>query len=109
MPDADELDDGFAAKYVNSSGEQLLYFGADRFATNGTKDAGFWFFHDEVKALAPVGGADGLFTGLHTAPSPGSDGKFCVQANGGDVPAARTGLFRLVATTATTPPATSSS
>ena len=91
VPDADELDDGFAAKYIDSSGEQHLYFGADRFATNGTKDAGFWFFHDEVKAIPPVGTADGLFSGVHTAPSPGSDGKFCVQANGGNVPGGQNG------------------
>jgi hypothetical protein len=74
VPDSDELDDGFAVKYVDD--DQNLYFGADRFATNGSKDAGFWFFHDEV-ATVEVPGADGTFTGEHTAPSPGANGIFC--------------------------------
>ena len=35
VPDADELDDGFAVKYVDgTTGDQHLYFGADRFAVN---------------------------------------------------------------------------
>ena len=53
VPDADELDDGFAVKY-DVNGEQTLFFGADRFATNGSKDAGFWFFHQKVSPVAPV-------------------------------------------------------
>ena len=44
---------------------QILYFGADRYATNGSKDFGFWFFHK------PVGtNADGTFSGSHTLPDP---------------------------------------
>ncbi len=76
VPDADELDDGFAVKY-DVNGEQTLFFGADRFATNGSKDAGFWFFHQKVSPVAPVGTADGTFTGVHTAPDPGANGIFC--------------------------------
>lgn len=83
VPDADELDDGFAVKYVDGSGAQHLYFGADRFAANGSKDAGFWFFHDDVGTVAPVGTADGTFDGVHTAPvDNGADG-FCNPAAGG--------------------------
>jgi hypothetical protein len=83
VPDADELDDGFAVKY--SDGDQELFFGSDRFATNGSKDAGFWFFHDTVAAIPPANGGDGTFTGAHTEPDPGDDG-FCNSASGGSVP-----------------------
>jgi hypothetical protein len=83
VPDADELDDGFAIKYVDGTGAQQLYFGADRFAANGTKDAGFWFFHDTVAALDQVGGADGKFSGVHTAPVDGDGDGFCNPAAGG--------------------------
>jgi hypothetical protein len=71
VPDADEIDDAFAIKYdVNN--EQTLFFGSDRFATNGAKDMGFWFFHQ------PVGtNTDGTFSGNHTVPvDTGNDG-FC--------------------------------
>lgn len=61
VPDADEILDGYAAKY-DTGGHQILYFGADRYATNGSKDFGFWFFH------GPVGqNDDGTFSGTHTA------------------------------------------
>lgn len=76
VPDADELDDGFAVKYVDTDGEQHLFFGADRFAVNGTKDAGFWFFHDEVGPV-PAASGDSTFTGVHTPPDPGLNGVFC--------------------------------
>jgi hypothetical protein len=76
VPEADELDDGFAAKYV-SGADQNLYFGADRAATNGAKDAGFWFFHKSVTPVPGVGSADGTFIGEHTAPDPGDNGVFC--------------------------------
>jgi len=82
VPDANELDDGMAIKYIDGDGDEHLYFAADRFAVNGTKDAGFWFFHDEVANLEPLGNEDGLFAGVHTAPDPGDDG-FCNPGNGG--------------------------
>jgi len=85
VPDADELDDGFAIKYIDGNGDQQLYFGADRFAVNGTKDAGFWFFHDDVAPVPPANGGDGTFTGLHTAPTDGGDG-FCNGDSGGSGP-----------------------
>ena len=77
VPDADELDDGFAVKYIDTEGDQHVYFGADRFAVNGSKDAGFWFFHEAVGTVDPVGSADGTFDGFHTAPNPGDNGVFC--------------------------------
>ena len=85
VPDANELDDGFAVKYVDGSGDQHVYFGADRFAVEGSKDAGFWFFKDAVSPVDPVGGADGTFTGAHTAPIDGGGDGFCNQATGGNV------------------------
>ena len=83
VPDADELDDGFAIKYVDGTGDQHVFFGADRFATNGTKDAGFWFFHDTVAPVDPVGGGDGTFTGTHTEPVDGDGDGFCNPDEGG--------------------------
>jgi hypothetical protein len=59
VPDADEINDAMAAKF-DSGGDQILYFAADRFAVNGAKDFGFWFFHNPVAAEA-----DGTFSGTH--------------------------------------------
>jgi hypothetical protein len=65
VPDADEILDAFAAKYIVEGGardgHQVLYFGADRLAVNGAKDFGFWFFRN------PVGlNGDGTFSGQHS-------------------------------------------
>ena len=49
VPPSDEILDAFAAKY-EVGGRQLLFFGADRWTTNGAKDFGFWFFKNEVSA-----------------------------------------------------------
>ena len=43
VPAKDDLLDAFAAQYDNGH----LYFGADRYATNGDAQIGFWFFHNE--------------------------------------------------------------
>lgn len=69
VPPSDEILDAFAAKYTDSNTHQLLFFGADRWATNGAKDFGFWFFHDEV-SMNP----DGTFSGNHTRPTATSRG-----------------------------------
>ena len=60
MPPKDEILNAYAAKYI-VGGEEILYFGADRFAQNGTADFGFWFFRGEVGT-----NADGTFSGVHT-------------------------------------------
>lgn len=65
VPPSDEILDAFAIKYDTGT-RQLLFFGADRYATNGAKDMGFWFFHDTVGL-----NADGTFSGNHTRPSDG--------------------------------------
>jgi len=49
VPPSDEILDAFAAKYDDGTRE-LLFFGADRWSTNGAKDFGFWFFKNEVVA-----------------------------------------------------------
>ena len=67
VPDDDQITDAFAAAYVVPSGpdagNRALYFGMDRYATNGDADAGFWF-------LQPADGfsmnSDGSFSGHHT-------------------------------------------
>ena len=58
VPDADQINDGYAIKFVDPVAEadgkkhQFLYFGADRYATNGSKDFSFWFFQNPVNADA---------------------------------------------------------
>ena len=61
VPDADDITDGFAAKYDGTDGHQYLFFGADRTAVNGAKDLGFWFFKSPVSL-----NEDGTFNGVHT-------------------------------------------
>lgn len=46
-PDKDELLNAYAARYGD-----LLYFGADRYSNSGDAVMGFWFFQNEVTALA---------------------------------------------------------
>ena len=60
VPPKDEITNAYAAKYI-SGGHEILYFGADRFAQNGSADFGFWFFRNEVSM-----NADGTFSGVHT-------------------------------------------
>ena len=54
-PDKDELLNGYAARYGD-----FMYFGADRYAGNGSAQMGIWFFQNEV---GPVAG--GTFSGQH--------------------------------------------
>lgn len=60
VPDKDEIEDAMAAMY-DVSGDQILYFAADRLAVNGSADFGFWFFKSDVST-----NADGTFSGVHT-------------------------------------------
>lgn len=57
VPDKDNLLNAYAAQYDNGN----LYFGADRYATNGDAQIGFWFFHNEISL-----NDNGTFSGLHT-------------------------------------------
>src|ERR1044071_8079968 len=56
VPDKDEVLNAYAAKYTGPGGDDILAFGADRFANDGTAFMGFWFF---VNPVFPA--ADGRF------------------------------------------------
>ena len=76
-PDKDDLEHAYAAAY-SKDGQLYLYFGADRFAVNGSANVGFWFLQGGV---APVAG--GTFSGTH------QDGDVFVASeftNGGAIP-----------------------
>lgn len=67
VPDADEILHAYAAKYSNSN--QYLYFGADRYATNGAKDFGFWFFKNPISSSGDTISntcPNGAFSGTHS-------------------------------------------
>ncbi|MES2590753.1 MAG: T9SS type A sorting domain-containing protein [Bacteroidota bacterium] len=57
VPDKDNILHGGVALYDNCK----LYFFADRYATNGSANIGFWLFKDNVSVLN-----DGTFSGIHT-------------------------------------------
>ena len=59
VPDKDDITNAYAAAY-NVGGDQVIYFGADRFANNGDSQIGFWFFQNDI-GLNP----NGTFSGVH--------------------------------------------
>jgi hypothetical protein len=71
VPDADEILDAYAIKFQGSAvgAHQFLYFGADRFAVNGAKDMGFWFFQKSVQTKS-----DGTFVDETGAPAKHTNG-----------------------------------
>lgn len=64
LPDKDNLQDSFAARYQPSTGsyagKDLLYFGSDRFDNSGDAQQGFWFFQNPITL-----NSDGTFSGVH--------------------------------------------
>lgn len=85
-PDKDDIVNVYASAFFNESEELNLYFGADRYANNGTATLGFWFLQ---QAVAPIEG--GTFSGEHEV------GDLLVVAdftNGGDVSTVK--LYRWV-------------
>jgi hypothetical protein len=86
-PPKNDLTDGYAAQYTckgsetnsvascsGTTGDKLLYFGADRLSNNGSANIAFWFFQGPVAATpSPLSGttcnvsAGCPFSGLHTA------------------------------------------
>src|SRR5262245_55753545 len=79
-PDKNQILDAFAAAYVDpSNNHTILYFGMDRFDTNGDSNVGFWFLQDPAFSVGP----NGVFTGKHV-----EGDLFVVSAfgNGGSVP-----------------------
>jgi hypothetical protein len=77
VPPKDEISDAYAAVYQVGD-ETRLYFGADRFANNGSSQIGFWFFQNTVSL-----NSGGTFSGVHVATGPGPDGVFCGDPNAG--------------------------
>ena len=75
-PDKDQIQDAFAASYTKD-GDSFVYFGMDRYATEGTSDIGFWFFQSPVST-----NPDGTFSGVHT---PGDILVLSEFTNGGSV------------------------
>jgi hypothetical protein len=61
VPPKDEILNAYAAKYTGATGDDILIFGADRYAINGTAFIGIWFFQQPVFAVEE----DGKF---HTGP-----------------------------------------
>jgi hypothetical protein len=62
-PDKDNITNAYAANYV-VNGKQVVYFGADLYATNGDAELAFWLFQDEITPV-PAGGTQGTFDGEH--------------------------------------------
>lgn len=72
-PDKGEILNAYAAKALGGDGHELLYFGMDRYAVDGSTDIGFWFFKSPVVACPdPSAGdacddqPDGTFIGNQT-------------------------------------------
>ena len=61
VPDKDEIDQAYAAKYIDSiTGDVVLVFGGTRHATNGDANIGFWFFQNTIGT-----NPGGTFSGFH--------------------------------------------
>lgn len=59
-PDKGEILNAYAAKAIDGN-DQILYFGMDRYAVDGSTDIGFWFFQAEIGLEG-----DGSFSGSQT-------------------------------------------
>ncbi|MBI2395570.1 MAG: hypothetical protein HYV09_38750 [Deltaproteobacteria bacterium] len=79
VPDKDDIVNAYAAAYNDTNGDLIIYFGADRFATDGDAQMGFWFFRDDVHFVPTPSDSgeseDGTFSGHHL------DGDLLVLAN----------------------------
>jgi uncharacterized repeat protein (TIGR01451 family)/fimbrial isopeptide formation D2 family protein len=81
--DKNDIAHAYAAAY-DHEGELIVYFGLDRYASNGAAQVGFWFIQDDFGLTG--GPASGGFTGQHVV------GDVLVQidfANGGANPQLR--------------------
>jgi hypothetical protein len=66
LPDKDNLLHAFAARYT-AGGQELLYFGSDRFDNSGDAVQGFWFFQQDVDKVGTTGAASRAFTKMATS------------------------------------------
>jgi hypothetical protein len=103
LPDKDNLQDAFAARYSipesalcpaagTATNCEVLYFGSDRFDNSGDAQQGFWFFQNQI-TLDP---ATGKFVGVH------KDGDLLILSdfsNGGQV--STINIYRWTGTDAT--------
>jgi hypothetical protein len=65
VPDKDEINDAYAAAYTDATtGDVLLYFGADRYDNSGDSQIGFWFFQNPI-TLKTGNAGSGTFNGVH--------------------------------------------
>ena len=82
--DKNDISDAYAAAY-KKDGDVIVYFGLDRYASNGAAQVGFWFLQSDF-GLVNADGAAGTFTGEHV------NGDVLVQIdfeNGGASPVIR--------------------
>lgn len=71
--DKDDITNAYAAAYTNQTdtglnnvGDTIIYFGLDRFSTNGTAQVGFWFLQDPTFGKTNIASQGGFeFSGLH--------------------------------------------
>jgi uncharacterized repeat protein (TIGR01451 family) len=81
--DKDNITNAYAAAYTNTVdtgnnniGDLIIYFGLDRFSTNGSAQVGFWFLQDPAFGLSNTASGGGFqFTGAH------QDNDVLVQSN----------------------------
>lgn len=75
LPDKDNLTNAYAAAYTDATGDLIIYFGADRFTTEGDAQIGFWFFKSQVQTTG------GIFTNGQGQPAVHQNGDILVLAN----------------------------
>ena len=71
--DKDDITNAYAAAYkntvdtgLNNVGDQLIYFGLDRFSVDGSAQVGFWFLQDPNFGLSQTASGGGFkFNGVH--------------------------------------------
>ncbi len=81
--DKDDITNAYAAAYINTVdtgdnnvGDLILYYGLDRFSSNGSAQVGFWFLQDPNFGLTNTASGGGFkFSGAH------QDGDVLVQSN----------------------------
>src|SRR5262245_42854392 len=75
LPDKDNITNAYAAAYTAANGDLIIYFGADRFTTEGDAQLGFWFFKQRVQTL------NGIFVNGAGQPATHVNGDILVLAN----------------------------
>src|SRR6266545_1026980 len=71
--DKDDITNAYAAAYVNTRdtgennvGDRIIYYGLDRFSSNGSAQVGFWFLQDPDFGLTNIQSGGGFkFSGVH--------------------------------------------